>query len=204
MSNEIFFSTDMESDGPHPLKNSMISLGSVLLDVNGNPLGEEFSVNIQPLEGRIQDMETMNAFWMKHPAALAEAMRNPQDAAIAMQSFADWVKAMADKYDASPIFAAYPAEFDFTFVILYLMQFVPGSVPFGRPNGTPFYGMLDMQSKASGILRKPYKQCAKKNWPKEWRSGKELPHIALEDARIQGEELGHMLRLCNGPLVGTA
>lgn len=49
---EIYVSTDVESDGPIPGPNSMLSFGSVALDAEGTLHGE-YSANLLELRGAV-------------------------------------------------------------------------------------------------------------------------------------------------------
>jgi hypothetical protein len=195
MPKEIYFSVDMEADGPSPADNSMLSIGAVVYDDKGNRLKETFSMNINPLEGHVQDAGTMS-WWKGFPDAWAACHENPQDAEVVMPIFLDWVESLKKKYNASAMFVAYPAAFDYTYVMWYLMKFCEGCTPFGKPNSKPFSDIVDMQSLAMGILRQPYSKCAKNRWPKKWFSDFPHTHIAVEDALAQGEIFAYMLRLC--------
>lgn len=180
---EIYISTDIESDGPIPGPNSMLSFGSVAFDEAGKELGS-FYRTLDLLPGATGDPDTMK-WWAKPENAKAwEAARlNPQTPAFAMMEYVTWVESLPGK----PVFVAYPAGFDFTFVYVYMMKFV-GRSPFS-------FSALDIKSYACAILGKTYRESVKKNMPQRWFAG--LPkhtHNALDDAREQGMLFIRMMR----------
>lgn len=181
---EIYISTDIESDGPIPGPNSMLSFGSVAFDEAGKELGS-FYRTLDLLPGATGDPDTMK--WWMDPArteAWAQARLNPKPPEAVMRNYVNWV----DVLPGRPVFVAYPAGFDFTWIYWYLMQFV-GRSPFS-------FSALDIKSFAMAKLRgKTYRECVKKNMPKAWFQG--LPkhtHHALDDAREQGLLFINILR----------
>lgn len=170
---EIYFSTDVETNGPIPGPNSMLSLGSAAFSPGGELLGT-FSINLRELPGSQPNPETQ-AWWDTQPSAYAACRENPVDCHNAMVQFSNWVKS----FDGKPVFVGFPAGFDFLFVYWYLMYFT-GESPFS-------FSALDGKSYAMALLKKPYRQSTKRNYPKRWLSaGKTHSHVAVEDAVEQG------------------
>lgn len=170
---EIYISTDIESDGPIPGPNSMLSFGSVALTKDGKELGS-FSRNLETLERASGDPDTM-AWWGKNPEAWNACRKDVVSPAKAMKEYVDWVKWLGN----SPVFVAYPAGYDFTFVYWYMMKFV-GQSPFS-------FSAVDIKTFAMALMRKPYRECTKRRMPKEWfAKGGKHTHVAVEDAREQG------------------
>ena len=64
---EIYISTDIESDGPIPGPNSMLSMASAAF-INGQ-LKDTFTVNLKQLPGATMDRRTKEEFWDKNPEA---------------------------------------------------------------------------------------------------------------------------------------
>lgn len=179
---EIYISTDIESDGPIPGDNSMLSLASVALREDGTEVSS-FTCNLELLPGAKGDPDTMRWWLEKEPAAWKECRSGlllpPQQA---MKLYTAWVTELR----GAPVFVAYPAGYDFLFVYWYLRKFT-GKSPFS-------FQALDMRSFAMGLLGKPFKRSGKGDWPSEWVSN--LPkhtHVALDDAREQGQSFIRML-----------
>lgn len=180
---EIYVSTDIESDGPIPGPNSMLSFGSVALDENGKDLAT-FYATLDLLPGAQGDPDTM-AWWQKPEQAKAwmAARLNPRPPEVVMREYVDWV----NKLPGKPVFVAYPAGFDFTFVYWYITKFA-GKSPFS-------FSAIDIKTFAMVLLKRPYRESTKKYMPNRWFP-KNLPHThhALDDAREQGIMFINMLK----------
>lgn len=180
MNPEIYVSTDIETDGPCPGINSMLSFGSAAFTHDGT-LVDTFAANLDELPGAIRDQKTMK-WWAIQPEAWAAVISNTQQAAIVIPEYVKWVKNLPGK----PIFVAFPAGFDFTFMYYYLCRFAGGS-PFG-------FSALDMKTYAMARLGTFYRDSTKKNWPKAWfEPSNKHSHIALDDAIEQGNQFIKML-----------
>lgn len=172
---EIYISTDIESDGPIPGINSMLSFGSVAFDGQGRELAS-FTANLDLLEGAIPDPNTM-AWWNRpeQKKAWDACRKNTIPPDQAMKGYVSWIKKLSGK----PVFVAYPAGFDFLFIYWYLIRFA-GESPFS-------FSALDIKTYASAVLKCDYREATKRNMPKSWFSkGNSHNHIALDDAREQG------------------
>src|ERR1043165_7117323 len=85
-----YFSIDVETDGPIPGPHSMLSLGCVAFDENGEELSD-YSVNFRPLFGSHPHPDT-SAWWEKHRDAWDAATLNPVAPLYAMREFDYWVR----------------------------------------------------------------------------------------------------------------
>jgi DNA polymerase III alpha subunit (gram-positive type) len=173
MIEEAYISVDIETDGPIPSDNSMLSFGAALFDGGGN-LQSTFSANLETLPGAIPNKDTMD-WWAKNPEAYAATRKGIIEPGLAMQNFITWV----ESYEVKPVFVAYPAGFDFLFMYWYMMHFV-GRSPFS-------FSALDIKSYAMAVMKKEYRQSTKKNMPKHWFPKEKHTHIAIDDAIEQGK-----------------
>lgn len=171
---ETYISTDIETDGPIPGVNSMLSLGSVAFDAAGKEIAA-FEINLATLPGASPDPKTME-WWNTEPAAWQAARANPVEAGAAMRRYLDWVEALPGK----PVFVAYPLLFDMMFVYCYLIRFC-GRSPFS-------FSGIDIKTLAYAAMgAESYRAANKKHMPKHWLPRTEaLSHVAVEDAREQG------------------
>ena len=176
---EIYISTDVETDGPIPGPNSMLSMGSAAYAPDKR-LVSTFSANLELLEGAAPDPKTA-AWWATQPEAWAACREHPEAPAAAMARYVAWIATLPGK----PVFVAYPAGFDFLFVYWYLMRFV-GESPFS-------HSALDMKSYAMAVLGKGYRESTKRNMPKAWFDPLPHSHVALDDAIEQGALFCNML-----------
>jgi hypothetical protein len=174
---EVYFSLDVETDGPIPGPHSMLSLGCVAFDRYGKEVGD-FSVNLEELPGAQPDPGTAS-WWQTQPEAWAECRKDPKDPHAAMLAFVQWVQYVCGG-SHKPVALAYPAGFDWTFVYWYMRRFLSCPSPFG-------FVCLDLKSYAMAKLGTQFRDTSKKTMPKEWFKG--LPphtHKAVDDAREQG------------------
>jgi hypothetical protein len=177
---ELYFSTDIETDGPIPRPYSMLSFGTAVFDAAGRQLGT-FTRNLLPLEGAGQHPDTM-AFWARNKEAYEAARADPVAPAAAMRDYVAWV----DGFGGRPVFVAYPAGFDFLFMYWYMLRFA-GRSPFS-------FSALDMKTYAMAKLGLTYRESTKRNMPRSWFPKQRHTHRALDDAIEQGELFIAMLR----------
>ena len=173
---EIYVSVDVESDGPIPGENSMLSFGAAAFDPS-LPLKESmvstFEINLKQLPEAHTNPDTMK-WWQTQQEAWDYCRRDTQDPQHAMQSFNAWTESLNGK----PVFVAYPAGYDFTFMYWYMIKFT-GKSPYG-------FSALDLKSFAMAKLGTTFKGTTKKNMPKSWFTKHPHNHKALDDAIGQG------------------
>lgn len=180
MKEETYFSVDIETDGPIPGDNSMLSFGCAAFDKGGN-LQSTFYSNLETLPGAKPNQETMN-WWAQNKEAYDATRQDIQPPKLAMERFVKWVEG----FNVKPVFVGYPAGFDFLFMYWYMIHFV-GRSPFS-------FSALDIKTYASAMLKLPYRESNKKNMPKHWFSANKHTHIALDDAIEQGELFINMFK----------
>ena len=175
----IFIVTDIESDGPTPLHNSMLSFASVAIEENGTVRGE-FEAQLLQRPDRTTNETTM-AWWATQPEAWAASTANAEPAEIVMPRFADWV----DNLPGPKVFAAAPMMFDGMWMDHYLDQFAGTRVLSGpfkqrqifRGGGVCLYTM-------AGTLRgAPYLDWGMSKLPAEFYGHIAHTHKAIDDAR---------------------
>src|SRR4029079_17042122 len=164
---ETYVSTDVETDGPIPGPHSMLSFASAAYSADKTLVGT-FTANLQLLEGAQGHPRTME-WWKQNPKAWNAARENARDATEVMPEYLRWIKGLPGK----PVFVAYPAGFDFTFVYWYLHRFA-GESPFS-------HSALDMKTLAMALLRLPYREATKRNMPRRWFEALPHTHVALDD-----------------------
>lgn len=170
----IYVSVDIETGGPIPGVNPLLSLGAAAFDPPNETVLASFYQNLHPMRENVYDGLTMT-WWEKHPEAWKAARAKAAPTSLVIRGFYDWLQAMPWK----PIFVGYPAAWDFSFVYWYLMRFV-GKSPFG-------HSALDIKTLAAAVMKVPYYDAVKGNMPARWFDG--LPahnHNALDDAIGQG------------------
>lgn len=182
---EIYVSTDVEADGPIPATHSMLSLASAAFTAGGQLVGT-WTVNLACLPGAVSDAQTME-FWGKNADAWDACRRDPEPPETAIPRYADWI----DGLPGVPVFVAYPAGFDFSWVHWYLHRFA-GRSPFS-------HSALDMKTFAMATLGRKYRHSGKATWPRHWfREDLAHTHVALDDALEQGHQFLAMLAETRG------
>jgi hypothetical protein len=176
---EIYVSTDVETDGPVPGLNSMLSFASAAYLADKTLLGT-FSANLETLEGASSHPETMK-WWETQQAAWDACRQNLQSPIQAMLDYSVWLKELPGE----PVFVGYPVVFDYMFVQWYLHKFT-GESPFS------FYA-LDIKTYAMALLKKDYREISKADMPPRWFDGLPHTHLALDDAMEQGALFCNML-----------
>jgi hypothetical protein len=176
---EVYVSTDVESDGPIPGPNSMLSFGSAAFLADETMLGT-FSANLTTLPGACGHPQTME-WWAGQPQAWAACRLYTRDPAEVMPRYVAWLKSLP----GLPVFVAYPAGYDFMFVYWYLIRFA-GESPFS-------HSALDIKTYAMALLDIEYRASVKKRMPREWFSEHPHTHVALDDAIGQGQLFCNML-----------
>jgi len=177
--NEVYVSTDVETDGPIPGEYSLLSFGSAAFTLDKKIIST-FSANLEKLPGAGEDPDTME-WWKSQGAAWEHCRRDLQSPQKAMTEYLEWFKSLPGR----PVFVAYPASFDFTFIYWYLIKFA-GKSPFE-------YMALDIKSYAMAVLKKPFYYVTKSQMPSEWFDSSRKSHVALEDAIEQGQLFCNMV-----------
>jgi hypothetical protein len=176
---EIYVSTDVETDGPIPGPYSMLSIASAAFQADGTMVST-FSANLELLPGATGHPDTM-AWWQTQTDAwnaCRDGCRVPEEV---LPEYCRWLEDLPGK----PVFVAYPAGFDCTFVYWYLVKFT-GKSPFS-------HSALDIKTYAMALLKKEYRASTKRAMPRRWFSKRPHTHIALDDAIEQGELFCKML-----------
>lgn len=176
---EVYISTDVETDGPIPGPHSMLSFGSAVFRENGEMI-DTFSANLETLEGARGDPKTME-WWKTQPQAWEECRKEPLPPVEVMPEYVSWVRYQRGR----PVFVAYPAGFDFLFMYWYMIRFA-GECPFS-------FSALDIKTFAMAMLGTPYRETSKRRFPKKWFGDRPHTHRALDDAIEQGEMFMRML-----------
>jgi hypothetical protein len=169
---ELYVSTDVEADGPIPGPHSMLSFASAVYTADKQRVAT-FTANLETLPGASGHPDTM-AWWGSQPAAWAACRTDPQPPEAVMPAYARWLEELPGK----PVFVAYPAGFDFTFVYWYLHRFA-GRCPFS-------HAALDVKTLAMAALGTRFHETAKRAMPRRWFDPLPHTHVALDDAIEQG------------------
>ncbi|RUT30359.1 hypothetical protein EMQ25_13710 [Arsenicitalea aurantiaca] len=171
--------TDIEADGPSPLRSSMLSFASVACDVKGRVV-DEFEAVLRPRGDRAPDPDTM-AWWQTQPDAWTQATTDPEPPELVMPRYADWVESLP----GFRVFAAAPIVFDGLWMDHYLENFA-GTRVLGGPFKTRQIfkgGGVCLYTMAGAMRGAPYLNWGMQRVPAEWYGHIVHTHNAIEDAR---------------------
>jgi len=188
---ELYFSLDVETDGPIAPLHSMRQIGLTAFDLTRCPIAQ-FKVNLSPLPHATEDPDTMR-WWMETEekrARWSTLQINAKPPEIVMPDLMAWIGDLADQEKADPICCASPAGYDWCFLRYYTIRYAfQGSESVFR------HRCWDARSHAMGVLAKPYLKCGKEGIPQSWRP-KDLPHThdAGDDALEQAVQFQRQMR----------
>ena len=173
---EMYFSVDIEANGPIPGEYSMTALGACVVGRQETA----FYAELKPLHERFDPKAlAVGGLTMEH---LREKGEEPAEA---LRRFDAWVRGAAGK-DRRPVFVAFNATFDWMFLHWYLVKFL-GSSPFGISG-------LDMKAYFMGMAGVDWDSTAKRHVRKRFPASLPHTHNALDDAREQAQIFEGMLR----------
>ncbi|WP_030204638.1 exonuclease domain-containing protein [Streptomyces sp. NRRL S-87] len=184
----LYFSVDIEADGPIPGPYSMLSIGAAVAgrqDADGytaaDPEENTFYRELRPISTDFV------------PEALAvsgldrERLRvEGAEPEAAVRDFTAWVRDAAAAAGAQPVMCGYPAAYDWTFLYWYLIRFT-GESPFGHS------GCLDMKTLYAAKAGLPLRAVAKGTMPRHLLSRRRHTHHALDDALEQADLLTNLM-----------
>ncbi len=181
MRTDLFFSADIESDGPVPGRFSMLSLALVVAGSFDGArfapatLDDAFSAELRPISDAF-DPEALQVSGLSREHLLAHG----RDPAEAMVACASWIEEQAN--GRTPVLVAYPLGFDWSFLTYYFMQYA-GKSPFGHSQG------FDLKTAVALETSVPIGGAGRSKLPAHLRSTRPHTHKALDDARAQAEIL---------------
>jgi DNA polymerase III epsilon subunit-like protein len=163
----VYISVDTEAAGPNPSEYALLSIGACLVS---DP-AQAFYVELVPTS--IKASPTAMAVSGLSLADLAESGTPPEEG---MLGFEAWVRGLTAEGD-EPVFVAFNAPFDWMFVNDYFHRYA-GRNPFG-------HSALDMKVFYMGLYRVPWRQTSMQDVAAQLGVQIQLPHHALQDARLQ-------------------
>ena len=183
---ELYFSCDVETDGPIPGVYSMLSIG---MGVCGRDEGSGFEPLDPELQTFYRELQPISEWF--EPEALAvsglDRARLAAEGAPPEQAMreldASRVREVAGEH--KPIFVAYPLGFDWSFAHYYLVRFAGGS-PFGHA------GHLDLKTLYAAKAGVPVGSVGK-TMPQHLLSTRPHTHNALDDAIKQAKLLQNVM-----------
>jgi len=183
----VYYSVDIEADGPIPGPYSMVSFGAT---VAGTFDGTTFTATDPAATTFYRELRPISDEYVPEALAVsgldrATLLRDGADPAAAMTELSTWVNETAA--GGRPIVAAYPACFDWMFLYWYLIRFTGRSV-FGHS------GCVDLKTLYATKAGVPIGAAVKSRMPRHLLSRRPHTHHALDDAMEQAELLANLMR----------
>jgi hypothetical protein len=177
---DLYFSVDIETDGPIPGCYSMLSFALVKAGrfdgrtfERADERAPTFYAELKPISDRF-DPDAMRVNGMDRDALAADGQK-PNDA---MHDASRWVLAAAG--EDRPVLVAYPVAFDWAFLFWYFIRWCGGS-PFG------YSSCIDIRTLYQARAKTVHDLSGKDSMPAWLQPAAPHTHHALDDAREQGE-----------------
>ena len=178
---DVYFSADIETDGPIPGPYSMLSFGLV---VAGRFDGRSFErpktydstfyAELRPISERWEP-EAMQVNGLDRDRLLREG-RSPAEA---MSEASTWIRKTAD--GGRPVLVAYPLSFDWSWLYWYFVSFATDGSPFEHSR------CFDIKTAYAVKAHLPMSQAGRSKLPEALKSHRPHSHNALDDAIEQAE-----------------
>lgn len=178
---DIYFSADIETDGPIPGPYSLLSFALVVAgrQVGGSfsrPTGAEVSFyrELRPISEEFEpEALRINLLDREH------LLRVGTDPVVAMTEAAEWVRQQCGP--SRPILVAFPLSFDWTWLYWYFVRFSRTGSPFGHSS------CFDIKTAFAVKAKRSISEASKSKLPAHLCSDFPHTHNALDDAREQAE-----------------
>ncbi len=178
---DIYFSADVETDGPIPGPFSMLSFAMVYAGRFDGVRFERpatfersFYREIRPIADNF-DPEALKVNGLDRERLCKEG----SDPGDVMTEASDWINALAD--GARPVLVAYPVSFDWTWLYWYFIQFSRNGSPFNHSS------CFDIKTAFAVKAHLPVAEAGRSRLLATLKSGRTHSHHALDDAIEQAE-----------------
>jgi hypothetical protein len=178
---DVYFSADVETDGPIPGPFSILSFALVYAGrfdgahfTRPEDYEQSFYRELRPISEEF-DPEALRVNGLDRKRLAREGTQP----SVAMTEAAQWVQALAGS--ARPILVAYPLSFDWTWLYWYFVRFSAIGSPFNHS------GCFDMKTAFAVKGRLPVAASGRNGLVAGLRSTRPHTHDALDDAIEQAE-----------------
>lgn len=185
---DVYFSADVETDGPIPGPYSILSFALVYAGVfNGrkfttpNNFDNTFYRELRPISENYQD-DALRINGLDRDRLLREG----GDPATVMTEAARWIREISGR--GKPILVAYPLSFDWSWLYWYFTKFAIGGSPF---NHSLCYDVKTAYAVKAGV---PISEAGRSKLLPSLRAKSKHTHHALDDAKEQAEVFASVFR----------
>ncbi len=188
MSVDIYFSADVETDGPIPGPFSMLSFGIVFAGtfdgsnfVRPQAYDDHFYVELKPISDEYQEEAlAVNGLNRKF---LCDHGKDPK---VAMEEAYKWITRISGA--GQPVLVAYPLSFDWTWLYWYFTRFCSLGSPFGHSR------CFDIKTALAVKNKLPISRAGRSQLPSNLTSTRHHTHHALDDAIEQAEIFANLFQ----------
>lgn len=178
---DVFFSADVETDGPIPGPFSALSFALVFA---GTFDGERFQRPAQYDLALYKELRPISDNYQEQALVVNGLDRNRllllgQDPKEAMSEAYDWVESISGV--GNPVLVAYPVSFDWTWLYWYFIQFSPKGSPFG------YSQCFDIKTAYAVKNNALMRDSSRSKLPSVLLPNRPHTHHALDDAVEQAE-----------------
>lgn len=178
---DVYFSADVETDGPIPGPFSMLSFALVVAgSYDGTTFrrpkayDQHFYAELRPISEQYEP-EALRVNGLDRNRLIAHG-RAPDEA---MGEASQWVLQHAGA--GRPVLVAYPLSFDWTWLYWYFVRYSPSKSPFEHSR------CFDLKTAYSVKAKLPVSRAGRSRIPPELRGSHRHTHHALDDAIEQAE-----------------
>ncbi len=177
---DVYFSADVETDGPIPGPFSMLSFALVPAGTfDGQQFrrpskdGDHFYAQLRPISDRF-DAEALAVNGLDRDALI----EGGADPTCAMEDASRWIAERSG--DGRPVLVAYPLSFDWSWLYWYFINFL-GRSPFRHSQ------CFDIKTAVAVKRRIPVAMAGRKRLPAALQAQRAHTHHAVDDAYAQAE-----------------
>ena len=191
-STDVYFSADVETDGPIPGPFSMLSFALVYAGSFDGKTFERpdsydlhFNAELRPISHEYQ-AEALRVNRLDRERLCREG----QDPEKAMTEAARWVRSVAS--GGRPVVVAYPLSFDWTWLYWYFIRFSTEGSPFNHS------GCFDIKTAYAVKASVPIAEAGRRQLESTLRPPGSHTHDALEDATEQAQIFANLFEWHRG------
>ncbi len=166
---ETFVSVDIEASGPYPERYSLLSIGACLVE---DP-SQGFYVELKPTKTQVVEPALRD-----NELTVERLSREGMASALATQQFAEWIRQVVPPGQRA-IMVAFNAPMDWAFINHYCLEYL-GENPLGR-------SAIDIKAFYMGLTGCPWEETSILYLSPRFLKGRQLPHDALANARLQAD-----------------
>ncbi len=182
---ETFLSVDIETSGPYPERYSLLSIGACLVE---DP-SQGFYIEVKPTKTQVVDSALRD-----NQLTVERLSKEGMAPALAIQQFSDWIHQVVPSSQRA-VMVAFNAPMDWAFINHYFLEYLDEN-PLGR-------SAIDIKAFYMGLTGCPWEETSMLYLSPRFLKGRQLPHDALANARLQADLFRKLLAQARGERVQT-